>query len=353
MLKVIITLIITVIGAFSVRAEDMSIYEALVEVDATADNSALAREKAMTEANRKALYAVVNRISTADSTKILDELNDNQILNFVQEVSVISEKVIDTRYMASLRLTVSAPIIKAYLAEKNAPITILPETHILIIPILQNNETAAPLLWEEENRWYKVWRENSMESGQITIKPIPATENNKNLLIPDDAIQLNQLSLSALSKNNQNAQIYVAEAVLKQNVLFITLKSPTYGTIKTKTYDNDSNAFENAVQDIKVTIMEQLQQQALNHNNQQNQLTIIYNFNALKDWLEFRRILEAVPNVQKMDITSMSGRRAQVSLQYTGNSDELEKELRNKGFTLTDSGNFHTAERISNVNNEY
>ena len=345
MLK-IITFMLALLLTIPAHAEDMIIYEAEVEVDAVADNAALAREKALTEANRKALYAVVNRISMADSTKILDELNENQILNFIQEVTVISEKVVDARYIASLKITINAPIIKTYLAEKDAPITILPETHIFIIPVLKNSETSAPLLWENNNLWYQTWAQNTMESGQITMQPLPATDTNKTLLSPEDALRLNQMSLNALSKNNKGYVFYIAEATLNGNSLLTTLKSPTAGIIKTKTYNQGTQDFENAVQDIKAVIMEQLQQQAANQEHQQNKLTIVYNFNALKDWLEFRRVLENFSPIKNLDIDAMSGRRAQITISFTGSQDDLEKELRKYGFSLADSGNFHIAERI-------
>ena len=127
----ILYLLLMIITATNVNAEDISIYQAEIDIDATASSASLAREKAMTEANRKALYAITNRISAATSTTILDNLNDNQILNFIQEVSVLSEKVTDSRYIATLKITINAPILKAYLSEKNAPIAILPKTHIL------------------------------------------------------------------------------------------------------------------------------------------------------------------------------------------------------------------------------
>lgn len=345
MLKKIV-FILSFLLCSSAYAEDMSIYETEVEVDAISDNAAHAREKAMNEANRKALYAVVNRISSSSSTQILDELNDNQILNFVQEVSVISEKVVDSRYLATLKITINAPIIKAYLAEKDAPITILPETHILIAPVFRNGETAAPELWQDNNPWYQSWAQNTMESGQITMHPIPSTSENKNLLQADDALQLNQMSLNAISKNNNQAQIYVADAVLNGNHLSVTLKSPNYGVIKTYTYEEGVMSFENAIQDIKTTLMEHLQQQSANQTTQQNKLTVVYQFNSLKEWLELRRFLETLSFIQQMDIDAMSGRRAQVTLTYTGTVDDIEKEFRANGFALTNSGNFYTAERI-------
>lgn len=109
--------------SFGAYAQTPDIYDAEVEIDAEAANAADAREKAMKEANRKAVYTVAARISNTDSEQILAALNDNQILNFIREVSVLSEKVTDTRYIASLKISINEPILTAYLSEKDVPFT--------------------------------------------------------------------------------------------------------------------------------------------------------------------------------------------------------------------------------------
>ena len=76
-------------------------YNAEITVDVTAENASVAREKAMTEANRQAYTAVAKRVTTADGVRRLNELNDAQILNFIKEVSIISEKASNVRYIAT------------------------------------------------------------------------------------------------------------------------------------------------------------------------------------------------------------------------------------------------------------
>ena len=55
--------LLTILFYQTAHAEDLKLYEAKVTIDATAEDSAKARDKAMTQANRKALYAITERIS--------------------------------------------------------------------------------------------------------------------------------------------------------------------------------------------------------------------------------------------------------------------------------------------------
>ena len=332
--------------SFAARAEDMRIYDADVEIDATAENAAAAREKALSEANRKALYAVTNRISDSSSTAVLDNLNDNQILNFIQEVSVISEKVVDSRYMASLKITINAAVLKAYLTEKNAPVTIMPETHITIIPIYRTSTVSKPLLWEEENLWYDAWRKNELKSGQITITPVPDKRSIKSVLLAEDALQLNGLSLDAVAKATDNSELYVANAVVENDGLDIVLSSPKFGTILSKKYPGQpETAFETAIQDIKTAVIGKIQQKALADNSAINKITLVFQYDTLKSWVELQNTIKTLNEVTKTTIDAVANRHSQVTLEYTGTFDNLRDKFSAHGYTLSDNGNFYKIER--------
>lgn len=335
-----------VLLTINTHAEDMSIYDAEVSVDATDINAASAREKAMTEANRKALYAVTNRISAASSTDILDSLNDNQILNFIHQVSVITEKVSEQRYIASLKITINAPILKAYLAEKNAPVTIMPKSNINIIPIYYATPASSPQLWEDTNIWYTAWQNNPSTSGQITILPISKDSNNQTLLTAEDAISLNHAQLSILSSNN-NSELYIAIASQQDSKLQIELKSPNQGLVKTFSYPNaDSENMEQAIQTIKSIILQQIQQQTLAKENSRNKMIIVYNYNNLKNWLKLQNILKNIDQIKTINIDAMSNHKAQVSIEFSGSEDNIQNRLSQYNYTLIDNGNFYSIEGI-------
>lgn len=336
--------------AFPTAAEDMSLYETKVTIEATGEDAAQARENALSQANRKALYAVVERISTNDGVQILNDLNDNQILNFIQEVSVITEKVNGNQYNAVLLMTVNAPVLKAYLAEKDIPMTITAETHALIVPVYRESETSAPLLWEENNPWYQAWIENQINREQTTILPIPNNRSNKNILTAEDAIQLNGFSLSAIRNNNDNQEIFIADAVKGNNSLRIDLKSSTAGTLLSKSYEGEAHIetlMLAAIQDIKSAVIKQLQQQTATQNSALNRITIVFNYPQLRDWLALQQAVKKIDIIQKTTMDAFANHRAQLTLDFTGELNNLIENFATQGFSLKDTGNFYQAERIT------
>lgn len=64
-------------SASAAGAGDMT-YNAEITVDVTAENASVAREKAMTEANRQAYTAVAKRVTTADASADLTSLTTHR-----------------------------------------------------------------------------------------------------------------------------------------------------------------------------------------------------------------------------------------------------------------------------------
>ena len=338
---------ITLLFSFIARAESTDFYETEIKVDVTAENASIAREQALAEANRKALYTITSRISDENSIKILEELNDNQILNFIHGMSIISEKVIDSRYLADLKISINSAVLKAYLAEKNATLTIIPESHILIIPVYSESETSQPILWEEENLWYKAWSENTTENEKITIHPIEKNNDNESIIQAENALQLNSISFDSLRQLHNNADVYVAHTINHNDSLDLIVKSPLFGTVFSKTYTEVTPiSFDNAIQDTKLALMQQLQQKSISQQSQENEITIIYNFNSLKEWITTKKFIDSLSNIKKMNIDAMSGRRAQLTIYYTGELEELLSNFSSQGYKLNSSKNFFVLERI-------
>ena len=347
-LRIIIFFLAITFSHFA-KAEDVNIYDTEVTIDAVAASSAEAREKAMSEANRKALYAVTNRISSSSSTDILDNLNDNQILNFIKEVSVISEKVSDSRYIATLKISINAQVLKTYLAEKNAPVTIMPRNHIVIVPVYREKIGFTPLLWEDNNLWYDTWQSNTTKTGQITISPATKNPINQSILTVNDAISLNIENLGKILRNENGNEIYIAEITSDSEQISTELKSPRIGIISTKSYQGKTpELFETIINDMKLSIIQQIQQQTLATENQQKQMTVIFSYTHLKEWLYLQTTLKNITPIKKITTNAMGKNKVQFSIDYIGNTNFL---AQNKLF-LADKGDFYTIERNSYANNE-
>lgn len=90
-----------------------------VNVDVTASNAAIAREQAMAQANRQAIKQVAANLTTQEGIDLLNQLNNEQLVNFIKEITVLDEKSSQIRYIAKLNVVVYEQLLSQYLQEKN------------------------------------------------------------------------------------------------------------------------------------------------------------------------------------------------------------------------------------------
>jgi hypothetical protein len=94
------------LGAVAMRAgpapaqEADEAYSATVKVDATADSAAAARETARIDGQRRALAAVIERLSGASEPAKPPKLDDKAITDMVASFEVANERMSAVRYVA-------------------------------------------------------------------------------------------------------------------------------------------------------------------------------------------------------------------------------------------------------------
>lgn len=328
------------------RAEDMSLYDVEIRVDITAENASAAREKAMSDANRQAVMTVAGRLTTPEGTKVLDHLNNNQILNFIKEVTVGEEKVSDVRYMAKLKITINADILKAYLSEKNAPFAMVEESKIIIIPLFREFRTDSPLLWEGNNPWREAWVNNPLTTGPIKISALGDEANQQ--ITAAQALQMNGIILDQIAGNNQTRNIYIADATYDGiDGLDITLSSYANGSqsiIKVPGM-RSPQLFTDGVQKVKEYLIGQAQQQTLAVNTAAQEITVLYSYANLRDWVNLQKAIKASAGVTDLTTDALGNGNAQFKIKFNGTFDRLQRALRDKRLNLTAYDGFYNLER--------
>ena len=327
-------------------AEDMSLYETDISVDVTSENASVAREKAMNEANRQAVMTVAGRITTPSGAAVLNNLNDNQILNFIKEVTVQSEKVSDVRYLAQLKITINSDILKAYLQEKNAPFAMVAESKVIIIPLFREFSTDTPLLWEAGNLWRQAWENNPQTSGPVKIYSLGTNAENK--ITAAQALQMNGIILDQIATDNQTRNIYIADAVYDGiDGLDITLYAYNDGAQETVKVPGSrgSQLFADAVQSISDKLTAKFQQQSRTISQAQNEITVLYAFSSLRNWVEIQNLLKNTSGINAITVDALGTGKVQFKLRFTGTEEHLLYSLRDKNLNLKPYGSFYNLER--------
>ena len=102
--------------AFPAMAADN--YFSIVDVDVTDVNAAVAREKAMAQANRTAVNEAAAKFTDSKGMEVVHGLSGEQIMYFIKEATVLEERSSNVRYIAQLKVTVQNDVLRQYLQEK-------------------------------------------------------------------------------------------------------------------------------------------------------------------------------------------------------------------------------------------
>lgn len=327
-----------------------SIYSVDVYVDVTDDNAAQAKEKAMVQANRTAFNTVARRITTQEGIDQLSLLNDDQILNFIKEVSIKSEKASNVRYIANLKVIINDEILRQYMDEKNIPPAIITASNVLIIPTFREFKTDTPMLWEANNIWRKVWEEESNNKDDIiTFTSIAANGSNYASLDSKKALSLDNVAMEQVSFNNNTRDIFVVDAVYN-GIEGITITIYSYQDGTTETVDvygeRSPQLLLNAIAEAKKTIENKLKKQSLVENNQKNEIEALYTYYSMSDWVSVENALKEVNGIDAIKITAMSSGKVQFKINYSGSLEKLLLKLNEHFFTLKKQGEFYVLDKI-------
>nr|QIM10254.1 hypothetical protein PlAlph_0080 [uncultured Alphaproteobacteria bacterium] len=177
------------------------VYGSIVNVDVSDVNAAAAKEKAMAQANREALNHVAPQVASPEGIELLNSLSDDQILYFIKEAMVLSEKSSDVRYIASLKITIQDNVLRQYLAEKG------------VAEELPRGTIDALYIFPALSDWLIVEKKVNALKGVDMIETVAMTRRKVQFRISysgsfDDLQQsLKGLNLSL----GQNGSIYVLE----------------------------------------------------------------------------------------------------------------------------------------------
>lgn len=311
-------------------------YEADVNVDVTDKNVSEAKQKAISKAMRDALSEVVLGISTDKSVKEINKLNDNQLEHFITGVMVLMEKTSDVRYIADLRISVDEKILKAYMAENNMPIIIGEEQNILLIPLYEDKDGNIDI-WSDDNAWRQtLLAHKNMQKGNLSFSVIGKNLGNIAMVKAESVYNMADGQYNELKSFNHADGIYVLKYSEKDKKIFIKsfpLREERIININSANPADSVAAVLDTFKDNKKAI-------AVEENTiySQEQVEVIYNYPRLSAWAELKNLLNNNPQVQDVNIVSMSTGKVHFNFKYSGAIEKLQATLTANGYNFVKEG---------------
>jgi hypothetical protein len=323
-------------------------YTATVNVDATSDSVAKARDIARVDGARRALDAVVVKLAGGpDRAKPL-KLNDNQVTNLVGSFEVANEKMTAVRYLADytyhFKPTEVAKAMQGAGIAVNNPNSPGPANagatpsgkSLVVLPVYQDGGTA--MLWDDPNPWRDAWSQRPSGAGGAVLTVPLGDVSDLAAIDADKARQGDAAALTAIAKKENAEDVLVMLAARRAGDkpgLDVTVRRFHLGqfvdvhadSIAAKPNGDADELFPRAAETIAADINNGWKNAKGDLDTQQGSVEVVAAISGLDDWIKLRDSLTASPAVRKIDVKSLSRQEAMITIQYAGGIEQLKASL--------------------------
>lgn len=314
-----------------------------IQVDVTAANAAAAREQAMQEGQKKALMVVMERITPSYVVEQLPELVPDDILNFVQDISVLNEKTSSVRYMATLEVRFNPDAVRELLRQNGLPYVRTSGKPLLILPIYRRSASASPVLWEENNPWLRAWINRNVESYMVPLF-VPMGELSDLQTVSVDRILRGDLPAAQdLAKRYEAEGILIVELVRNGQTFTVkgrAMDEMTASEIPNFTFSvpltkDTATTFARAVRKVVEHLESVWKSEQMVQFNEAASLVALVPVPDLAQWQKIKGRLDRIPIISSYYLQAARAGVMQLTIFFAENIDRLQKEMNKRMLTLT------------------
>ncbi len=314
-----------------------------IQVDVTAANAAAAREQAVQEGQKKALMVVMERITPSYVVEQLPELVPDDILNFVQDISVLNEKTSSVRYMATLEVRFNPDAVRELLRQNGLPYVRTSGKPLLILPIYRRSASASPVLWEENNPWLRAWINRNVESYMVPLF-VPMGELSDLQTVSVDRILRGDLPAAQdLAKRYEAEGILIVELVRNGQTFTVkgrAMDEMTASEIPNFTFSvpltkDTATTFARAVRKVVEHLESVWKSEQMVQFNEAASLVALVPVPDLAQWQKIKGRLDRIPIISSYYLQAARAGVMQLTIFFAENIDRLQKEMNKRMLTLT------------------
>ncbi len=336
-------------------------YSVTISVDATSDTIGKARDMARNDGQRKALAALVERLSGAKGAAKLPKLDDKALTDLVASFEIANERMSTVRYVADVTYhfrpaEVQAVLQKAGIGLAGDP-SGAPGKSLVVLPVYQSGATAV--LWDDPNPWRDAWAQQPTGaiagSGAARFRVPLGDAGDIAAIDAAKARAGNTVALAKIAQQNGAEEVIVALAVPRAASggptgnpagvpagLDVTVRRYRAGqpvddhadAVTANPGERSEQLFRRAVGVIAGDIESGWKKAALPGYDQQGSLTAVLPITGLDDWVRVRERLAALPTIRKIGLVALSLQEATIEIEYLGSVDQLKAGLAQAKFDL-------------------
>jgi len=317
-----------------------------IDVDATAETAAAAREAAHAEGHVLAMQKLLARLLPREELASMRELLLPEIVQFVRDFEVEDERTSDVRYLARLTFRFKADAVRNLLRTGGLLFAETQSKPVLVLAVF--GPAGEAVLWEDVNPWARAWALRRPGEWLVPLQVPLGDLGDVASVDTNQALSGDRVRLAALAKRYGTEDVLVTQALVSGDAEagFATLQvgSSRIGTQQLQTMlasyvqepgETVAELLTRAANGVDADLQEAWKQRNLLRPGSQRRIVVSAPITGLADWLEVKRRLGGVAAVQKSEVTLMSRKRTEVDLTYVGDEQQLILALAQRDLSLT------------------
>lgn len=334
------------LNIFSARADMYAVYD--IHVDVTAKNATIAREQGLNDAQEKAFYKMLDRLTMYQDMEALPVLTSEDILNLVQDFSVSNEKTSSVRYIADVDVQFNPEAIQTFFQEYQVPYVTYAAERSVALPLYKEDETASPLLWDDANLWAKVLSDVSTTSDLVPFV-VPIGDLDDMAAINETALGMPEtMDLNPILSRYQSRGAFVMELTVlkKKNAVKVHIRpiQKEQSVIGELGLTEPINAplpevMKRAAQRA-VYLLEQAwrEKNAVRFDNP-TKLPVRINIQNLGEWIAYRKRLDKITLIKQYVVKALRRDQAEIEIFYAGSLPAFQDSVKKENLFLSELDN--------------
>lgn len=329
-----------------------------IRVDATADNAQAAQQQAIFEGQARAVRQMFQKLTLATDHSRLPPADGDMINRLVRSYEVINERRSAQRYIAEMRVQFQPEGVRRALRQNGLPYAETVSPRALVLPVISDPPDVR--LWESPNAWRAAWQDLAWRDHLVDLVLPYGELGDVSTITATQAASGDLNALQAIAERYDAADVYVMMAFPDPGAGRMSVEVRRYGTVAEVALRN-SYAVGAAASDqsgagfmrAAAAVAKQLDQQWISQNlldfRSVNSVAVEVPLGDLGTWLNVRRRLEALSQIDRIEIASLNTAKAELRLSYLGTESRLVSALAAREFDLVESetGSLRLLDRVA------
>lgn len=355
--RAVAALVLLGIGASGAGAQKAASNEVFTvanfPVEAKAKDAVTAKERAMADGQQAAFRTLLKRLVPVTVYNRLKAAKTARAADFIDGVSVRSERNSTTEYIASLDFTFQADAVRSFLRREGIPFIDTQAKSLALVPILKGADgKAGDPQSKSAKAWTDAWKGLDLEHALTPLemqaaRPALHADTVKMLQQGDG----NGTRVLASEFKTDRIVAAIAEVDGAAGKLHVTLsgQDAVGPFVLKRSYRMPGGDMAYAMELASVVALGTLEGRWKTVAAQARGgievlagpaegLTMLVEFKSMRQWQEMRRMIADTPGVQDVVVGGLSARGADVSLRFPGGGEQLVEALGGQGLTLAKVG---------------